>query len=689
MQLPLAYLDAAAIEEITLDAWHDLFEAVGWPQSLKERTLSHDTIRESFACDDPPDGLLLALEAVHGLGTDVGRDALLEAVRDRYLDEALLPSGCGEREFAVRFFILQKKNAAAADAFVRAQIKVQATAEHKSVHEFWGAEARAVRSATQSKARLSELMCAHCKQHDLGAHVQVESFEDDGAWVFQVTHSDRTRTPLAIVDGDAARSMIKFRPVHCDVLRYEAAAGRLQIAARRATLVNAYVRIAGEALFADPAFFVGDAACTLTPLQEKGREALTAHDLPGVGRAWMTECTWQRGDRRVHRIRSVDCFDDIEALGLPIASEGKLVEVKLKIQVAERGTRPATISVRLPGKITVTPSRHESLGHRYLEQIGVRCRASTSPTLDLWSLHPWRHPAQAWRALLGDRVDELIRAGALVPVELGSIEHPDVDGASLGAHAIGDGQYYGVGAGDEIPSKSLSPTDVEGLELNLTGLGHFLGKLLELSDDQVRIPETNVLDLGPVVLGEQTFRPFYLLSTPAPGLGARLRAKAPADNVVLLIPRGRTIGSDLATAELERPVPSRRALERALVFASGLQGQVPAIHYAREGARLVVDTVEQSIWIDGVKIGGVKPETQPYMFVELLARAAPAAISSAELSRKLSPHRQDETTVARHAKQDARKAIKEAMASVGREFRDDPFPSASKAYRCALPADVT
>jgi hypothetical protein len=158
--------------------------------------------------------------------------------------------------------------------------------------------------------------------------------------------------------------------------------------------------------------------------------------------------------------------------------------------------------------------------------------------------------------------------------------------------------------------------------------------------------------------------------------------------VVLLVPQGRQSGSDLATAELARPLSSRRALERALVFACELQGKVPAIHYAREGTRLVVDTVHGAIWVDGVKIDGLKSDTQPFKFVELLARASPAALSSADLSKKLSPHREDETTAARHAKRDAKKAITAALVSAGREPIDDPFPSGACTYRCALPADV-
>lgn len=689
MQLPLAYLDAAAIEEVPLDAWRELFGVVGWPSSLTAESLSHDIIRTSFEHDEPTNGLLLALEAIHDLGTDAGREALLEAMRDRHVVEGQIPNDCGEREFALRAFLLQRREPSVADAFVRAQIKAQATAEHKSVNEFWGAEARAVGNLQHSRARLTTLMQSHCKERDLGDHVEIEAFDDDGACVFRVIHSDRTKTPLAIVDGGSARSRIQYRPVHCDLIRYDAAAGRLQIAARRAGLVECYVRFAGQALFEDPTFFVGEAACTLRPLQEKGRRALTEHDLAGIGRVWMTECTWQRGDRKVHRICSQDCFEDIEALELPIATEGRLIEAKLKLQIADKGTRPATVTIRLPGRITVTPSRHHQLAHRYLEEIGVRCRAGASLGLDIWSLHPWRHHTATWRALLGNRVEELASCGALVSVQLESIAHPDVDGATLGIHDVNQDQYYGVATNGEVPSKSLSATDVEGLELDAAAFGAFLGEQLKLPKGQVRLSEANVLDLGPVVLGSYTIRPFYLLSTPTEGIGVRLRAMAAGEHAVLLVPRGRAAGSVLATAELSHPVPSRRGLERAVVFACGLQGQVPAIHYAREGARLVVDSGHDAVWVDGVRVEGLAPDTHPFKFVELLARASGAAVSSVNLSSALSPHRMDETTPARHAKRDAKNAIAAALAAAGREPVEDPFPSAGRgAYRCALPADV-
>ena len=690
MQLPLVYLDASAVEEIPLDAWHELFDAVGWPSSLEPSSLGHDSIGASLVGDEPSEGLLLALESIYSLGTSDGREALLGAMHDRHVDSAQIPEGCGEREFALRAFLLRQAQPAFVDVFARAQIHVQAVGNHQAINEHWGASAKVVKSITRSKARLMKLMLAHCKAHDLGEHVQVEAVEDDGACVFQVYHSDRMRTPLAIVDGSVARSRFAFRPVHCDVIRYDAVTGRMQVAARRASMVTTYVQLMGDALFDDPTFFVGDAACTLQPLQEKGRSALGAHKLAGIGLVWMTEFVWERGDRDVHRVRSRDCFDEIEDLKLPI-EEGTLVEVKLKLQVAQKGTRPVTVTVRLPGKIKVSSPCHEQLAHEYLEAIGVRCRAGVNPALDLWSLHPWRRPHQDWRAVFGDQVEELCKAGALVPVELESVAHPELRGAgsALDVHAVDGGGFYGVGKEDEFASKSLSATDVQGLELKASAFRTFLVARLGLPELTTPV-ESDVLDLGTVRIGEHSFRPFYALSTPRDGFGARARKAAAGDSIVLLLPAGRTTGSEIAEAELRHPIPSKRELERALVIACGLEGCVPAIHFARDGTQLIVDTQHGVVWVHEVEVPGLKPDTHPFRFVEELARASPGPVSSEQLSRQLSKNRDDDSTAARKAKSKARRAITEALASAGMSLGvDDPFPTVpGGAYKCALAADV-
>jgi hypothetical protein len=115
---------------------------------------------------------------------------------------------------------------------------------------------------------------------------------------------------------------------------------------------------------------------------------------------------------------------------------------------------------------------------------------------------------------------------------------------------------------------------------------------------------------------------------------------------------------------------------------------VPVIHAAPEGARLVVDTKFNKIWIDSVEILGLQPDSHSFRFIVALARS-PLRVSSNDISEMLSPGRQDGNTPARQAKNQARKIIIAAMAASNRSFDEDPFPSAGPGhYRCALPSYV-
>ena len=127
MPLPLAYLDAAVIEEVSLDTWKDVFDFVGWPNSLmaSRASFTHENVLQAFQKDDPSDHLLQALETLHSLGTEAGRDAIVTAMSDRRVPLDTLPQNTGEREFALRLFIAQQNNASLADVFARAQMQLQ------------------------------------------------------------------------------------------------------------------------------------------------------------------------------------------------------------------------------------------------------------------------------------------------------------------------------------------------------------------------------------------------------------------------------------------------------------------------------------------------------------------------------------------------------------------------------------
>ncbi len=281
---------------------------MGWPPSLASTRESfvHEDVLRAFEQDNPTDNLLQALEALHTLGSEAGREAIMSAMQDRRLPIGALPADKGEREFALRFYIAQRTDASLADVFIRAQIHVQEGGNHRRYNEFMGKEARCIRGLYAKKEALREEILRFCRESDLGEHVQVEAFEDDGISVFNILRSHRTKKPLAVVPGHLARATIKFRPVHSDVISYDASVGRLRIAARASSMVEFYRALLGKTLFDDECFFDGTAVCSLRVLQERGRRVLEDHGVLGIGRIRMTECLWERGDRELHQIRSAD-----------------------------------------------------------------------------------------------------------------------------------------------------------------------------------------------------------------------------------------------------------------------------------------------------------------------------------------------------------------------------------------------
>jgi hypothetical protein len=575
-----------------------------------------------------------------------------------------------------------------ADAFIRAQIHVQEGGNQHRYNEFTGKEARRISGLDGKKEALREEILLFCRQSDLGDHVHVEAFEDDGIYVFNILRSHRTQKPLAVVPGHSARATIEFRPVHGDVIRYDALVGRLRIAARASSMVEFYREVLGRTLFNDECFFDGDAVCSLRVLQERGRDALENHGVFGIGRVWMTECLWERGDRELYQIRSTDCFRSMEELHLPLA-QGALLQAKLKCEVIGKSTRPVTVNIRVPSRIEVSQKPHEHLIDKVLNAVGIRSSAPPSSTVNIWALSPWRHPVAVWRSLFGAEMDRLVQDRILVPIQLTSVPHPDHQeaGRVLDAHAVSDGDFYGVSRVQEIPSRSLTGTDLDGLELAPEQLRQYLRSTLGISSGGAVWDKSELLELGFIEVGDYRIYVVYTLSHPAAGVGDRIRARSGGAQLVLLFPSSQAGCSELASVMLESALPTRRGLIRDSIHACGLADSVPAIHIAPDGARLVVDTQLGKVWVDGVEIGGLPTDSHAFQLIELLARRS--SVSADDIVAQISPGRQDGTTAARQAKTHVRQMIAAAMTAAGSTFDEDPFPCAGRGlYRCALPPYV-
>ena len=516
-----------------------------------------------------------------------------------------------------------------------------------------------------------------------------EVFEDDGVYVFSVLRSDRMKKPLAVLPGHAARALIPFRPVHGDILRYEVSPGRLRIAARAPSMVEFYRVTLGRVLFSDEEFFSGDSVCSLSVLQERGRAALDNHGVFGVSRVRLTECVWESGDRSHIVLRDQDCFDLIERHHLSLA-EGTVVQAKLKVDVIGKSTRPVIVTIRVPSRIEISQKTHERLIDNLLDEIGIRTVADPAQQLDVWSLYPWRHSLPVWRAVFGAKTDILVQHGVLRRVQLQSVRHPDHPKAGhvLRVEPITEGDFHGVSGVAEVPSRSLSATDIEGLELMPEQFRQYLRTAIGITEGGgVWSADDEVLQLGCLLVGDKRLYLAYAIRQPQRELGPRLRGRANGAHVVLLMPSTQPAESELATVVLSSAIPSKHQIIHDGAAACGFADQLPAIYRAPESSELVVDKRLKKVWVYRNEVHHLSPDSQIFKFVEMLAGSNGAPVSFEAITQALSAARlqTDGTTTARQAKMQTKNQIVRALKVAGATDTSDPFPSGGTGhYRCRL-----
>jgi hypothetical protein len=688
MPIPLAFMDSSVIEEIPLELWRQTFDSIGWPTPLQDKRegFTHDDILDAIERDAVSTEFKDALETVHALGTNKGREAIDGVLAERRVFIGDIPKGLGAREFALHLFLRQRTDGAIAETLVRAHVQLE-QGKGRRYSDFAGKQPKRLRNLKTCIATLEHDTREYCAQKDLGDHVEVQMFDhDDGTYRFRVMRSHHTQSQLVVMPGSTkGRGTIKLTPVHSDLVRYEPSLGRLRIAARAPSTVEFYRKAFGRAFFGDETFFYGAAVCDLRVLQDRGRAALDVRDVEGVGRIWMTDCVWERGDgKRVQLHDTEDCFDTIDELKLPF-KEGELLEAKLKIQVAGKSTRPIVVTVRPPSRIEPNHNDYEALVNEVLDKIEIRHGARGVPETTLWNIHPWRTHLEVWREVFPGETDRLVRAGVLKPVMLRAVESPDHAGAGhvLEAVRIGPGEFHGRSGMEEVPSRALSATDLEALELDVPKLQAHLRELLGISGNAVPwTPDQALLDLGVLKIEQHSLHVSYALREPPPNAAAIVRDRAASIPAALLLPVAGATPCGVPEVLLDRPLPSPRRAISAMLFKTGLAAQVPALFTAPEGARLIVDLRFGCIWFDGVLIAELTAGTQHFRYVEIVARASPRAIDSGEVSKQIS-NRDDGDQVARTAKTNANKSLQKAMRAAGHKFVS-PFQAKGGTHRATV-----
>ena len=244
-----------------------------------------------------------------------------------------------------------------------------------------------------------------------------------------------------------------------------------------------------------------------------------------------------------------------------------ILQAKLKVDVIGKSTRLVTVNIRVPSRIEVSQKSHDHLIEKLLKAVGIYNAAASVSTVSFWSLYPWRHPIAVWRTLLGKDTDELIRNGVLNPTRLESVAAADnpAAGRVLSAHPLSEGEYYGVSQTDEIPSRTLSATDLDGFELMPEKLRLYLRSRFGIASGGSVWDGNETLDLGFVELGVHKIHVVYALRQPLTGVGDHMRAHSTGALSVLLTPACETYKSELASVPLDSALPTKKDVIRGAI----------------------------------------------------------------------------------------------------------------------------
>ena len=342
------------------------------------------------------------------------------------------------------------------------------------------------------------------------------------------------------------------------LLRVDGPAARLRVTTDAPLVANELVALVGEALFGERDFYQHRPAFTLRALARLGPEGLAQAALPpSVTRVRVIDLWWDDGASHTIRVRGPAALATLA--GHKGLAAGYALAATLRLDV--RGApRPVDVTVMLPYGYACTEPRFEAAARAVLDALGV-----TAPGVepdDLWTLPPFSHADWRWRAVFGDAVVDALGARRVL-VDTATRQVTDPGGRAHGRSAM----TFQVD--EESDTHVVLPTDpcfapyIVGpaerrvRRLALPELASLLRERLGLDGAPRVWPDGQTLEIGAVAARSGVRLRFFALVAAPPlfadrqALGAALRSAALPDQVVMLVPRGRTLGAGPIELEMD------------------------------------------------------------------------------------------------------------------------------------------
>jgi len=661
--LPTSFHDVTALLEVGASTWQRVIDLAGEHDRLNGQPLTHDVLWQSLASNAPADEspLLDALEIIHELGTDGGRDLIQQAAEDQQVD---LQGSDNEpsRELAARIWIESRENARFTELLRRARVNAHEAGHSRVYREFVGK--KVLTKVSLDGKRLLAAVQGWCKEHQKSEAVEVYACERDGEWRAEILRGEAIKRVVQILDDRPA--VFDFRPAAADHIRYEPETARLGLATRSPRLLQTYREILGTLLADDPEFFSGENICSLRPLQKYGRALFERDRMPGIFHVDVVDLRWRRGDRDKILVKGRDCFKILEDLGARL-NEGELVEAKLEIAFAGMRRR-GHVSLKVPNRIDIRAGANEGLVERLLDDVGIRGSfGDEGEPRDFWSLYPWRMTEGDWRRHLGNGFDRLLKQGNLRSVVLEATSHPDhpaLGGAALAVEDVDTTTMVGISEDPAVGLRTLTISDVTGYELDLARIMREMRETLALEGS------TQEIVSGVWLLGRRTLSPtialdiFFLVRSPTEGAASAIREASHGARTVLLIPSGNSCELDIPKVECPVPTGPYDRLLVKIIERLGLEKDVPPAVWLTED--LILDEQQGRAWYRGVELTKLKADSHPFKFALAVMKARGRVIKRDDLNALISPNRGD-SEVAKKAKSDFVAMVKASHVDAGLE----------------------
>ena len=682
--LSAAFLEPTAWMGIKGETWKELLALTGDEARLLNSEFEFTHFWESLSAS-PPDGRLTeALEIVHALGSDEGRDLIRQATRDQNVAFDV-PDEVPARELAAHLWMRSQTDMSLAGVLVLARVGVSEAADTRKYQEYLGQRSL---SGTLDKSRLREAVLEWSRANKKHEAVEIFAFERGNVMFCEVLRGDPMKRVIELKGGRPG--ILEFWPAVSDHIRFEPGSGRIAIATRSGRLLDVYKGLLGSMLAGQADFFSDQNVCTLRPLQEQGAQLFEQYRPHEIHRVDVVELHWRRGDRDRVTVRGRDCFKILRDLNVSLV-EGELTEAKLRIAFAGPSS-DAYVVLKVPNRIDIKGiGIHEEVLRRLLSNAGIRGTAKVAMLPpDTWSLFPYRLTELQWRAKIGQVFDRLVQSKALRAVSLESVTHPDHPGhpGALAVKVLPDGTRIGVSDEPIVPLRTLSATDYLAYEPDW---GSHLGDIAVAMGLTGKISE---VDGGLWHVGARTFAPsasvcvFVATRSPSAHFKLIVDQHSGGASSFLLIPNDCNFSSPVPTLKVTLPGgPFDGLLKGAVERFKWHQLVSPPIWNNED---LVIETTRGTAWYRGQELTHLKPETQPYKFAVCVAREQGRPVGKRRLNDLLSPGRQDDEA-AKTAKSDFKKAVLASFDAAGKPCpaeAKDMFVSRNPGYALVCSARV-